>query len=90
MATITVEIDSKWVKILRSPLFLVVGALQGVAFTFAPAFLYMSGKDWFLFRRFEWFIAPFCFASIVIVGWFYLLLGQAIVKQLHAPTRTKL
>ena len=34
----TIEIDSKWVKIVRSPLYWVVAALQGVSITFAPLF----------------------------------------------------
>jgi hypothetical protein len=83
MATAMIEIDSKWVKLIRSPLFWVVGALQGIAFTFAPAFLYLSGKEGFLFHGYEWLVAPFCFASIVIVGWFYLLLGRGIMAQLR-------
>jgi hypothetical protein len=90
MATVTIEIESKWVKIVRSPLFWIVGMLQGVAFTFAPAFLYLSGKEGFLFHGYEWLVAPFCFASIVIVGWFYLLLSRGIMVQLCALTKTKL
>jgi hypothetical protein len=44
MERVTVEIDSTWAKIARSPLYFVIVALQGVSVTFAPLFLYWSGK----------------------------------------------
>jgi len=47
METVTIEIDSKWVKLVRSPLYWIVAALQGVSITFAPLFLYWSGKGIF-------------------------------------------
>ncbi len=44
MEKVTVEIDSTSVKIARSPLYFVIVALQGISVTFAPLFLYWSGK----------------------------------------------
>ncbi len=37
MAKVTIDIDSKWLKIAHSPLYWIVAALQGVSITFAPA-----------------------------------------------------
>jgi hypothetical protein len=44
MERVTVEIDSTSAKIARPPLYFVIVALQGVSVTFAPLFLYWSGK----------------------------------------------
>jgi hypothetical protein len=41
---VTVEVDQKWVSLARSPIYFVVAALAGVSITFAPLFLYWSGK----------------------------------------------
>jgi hypothetical protein len=44
---VTVEIDHKWVRIARSPIYFIVSALAGGSITFAPLFLYLSGKGKF-------------------------------------------
>jgi hypothetical protein len=44
---IAVEVDQKWVSLVRSPLYHVVTSLTGVSVTFAPLFLYLSGKGAF-------------------------------------------
>jgi len=46
----TIEIDSKWVKIVHSPVYWIVMTLQGVSITFAPLFLYWGGKGIFIHR----------------------------------------
>src|SRR5437879_4580267 len=55
--TVTVEIDSSWVKFVRSPAFTVVSALSGVSVSFAPYFLYLSGQGRF-YHGSEWLIVP--------------------------------
>jgi len=40
MDKVTIEINSKWVRIVRSPLYWIVAALQGLSVSFAPLFLY--------------------------------------------------
>jgi hypothetical protein len=85
MDKVTIEIDSKWAKLVRSPLYWVVAALQGVAVTFAPLFLFWSGKGAF-FHGFEWIIVPSCFAVILLVGFFYMLLGNAVIGELRKKT----
>lgn len=82
MDKVTIEIDSKWVKIVRSPLYWIVTALQGVSLTLAPLFLYWSGKGSF-FHGSEWFIVPLCYAVILLVGLFYMLLGSVVVGELR-------
>ena len=82
MDKVTIELDSKWVKIVHSPLYWIVAALQGVSITFAPLFLYWSGKGMF-YNRSEWLIVPSCFAVILFVGFFYILLGGAVIGELR-------
>jgi hypothetical protein len=82
MQKVTVEIDARWVKIVRSPLYWMVATLQGVSISFAPLFLYWSGKGSF-FRGSEWIIVPLCFAVILLVGFFYMLLGSAVIGELR-------
>jgi hypothetical protein len=81
MNKITVEIDSKWQKIVRSPFYYVIAALQGVAITFAPLFLYWCGKGQ-MFHGYEPVIVPFCFAVIFLIPAFYYWLGGAIIREL--------
>jgi len=82
MAKVTIEIDSRWVKIVRSPLYWIVAALQGVSVSFAPLFLYWSGKGMFAHGS-EWLIVPSCFAVILLVGFFYILLGSTVIGELR-------
>jgi len=81
MAKVTIEIDSRWAKVVRSPLYWIVAALQGVSITFAPLFLYWSGKG--MFQGSEWLVVPSCIAVILLVGFFYMLLGSAVVGELR-------
>ena len=82
MPMVAIEIDAKWVKIVRSPLYWIVATLQGVSLTFAPLFLYWSGKGTF-FHGSEWIIVPSCFAVILLVGVFYMLLGSTVISELR-------
>jgi hypothetical protein len=82
MGKVTIEVDSKWVKIVRSPLSWIVAALQGVAVSFAPLFLYFAGKG-LLPHGFDWFAAPLCFAIILLVGFFYMRLGGEVIGELR-------
>ena len=82
MNKVTVQIDSKWQKIIRSPIYYVIAALSGPSISFAPWFLYLSGKGQF-YHGYEWFIVPLCFATIILVPLFYFRLGTAVVKELR-------
>jgi hypothetical protein len=82
MSTVTVEIDSRLVRFVRSSAFTVVAALQGVCVSFAPMFLYWSGQGKF-YRGYEWFVVPLCFAVICLVPLVYFRLGGAVAKELR-------
>lgn len=82
MDKVTIEIDSKWVKIAHSPVYWIVAALQGLSVSFAPLFLYWSGKGMFDHES-ERLIVPSCFAVIFFVGFFYILLGAAVIGELR-------
>jgi len=56
MSIVTVEVDPKWVKFVRSLIFSIVAALQGVAVSFAPLFLYWSGKG----ESYSWLRVVYC------------------------------
>jgi len=82
MSVVTVEIDSRLVRFVRSPIFTVVAGLQGVCVSFAPLFLYWSGQGKF-YHGSEWFVVPLCFAVICLVPPIYFRLGGAVVKELR-------
>jgi hypothetical protein len=82
MSAVTVEIDPMWVKFVRSPAFRIVAALQGVAVSFAPLFLYWCGQGK-PFHDDEWFVMPLCFAVIFFVPLVYFRLGNAVAEELR-------
>jgi hypothetical protein len=82
MDRVTIEIDSRWLRIVHSPIYWIVTALQGVSVSFAPLFLYWSGRGLF-HNGFERIVVPSCFAVILFVGLFYMLLGGAVVGELR-------
>jgi len=82
MDKVSVEIDSRWVKIARCPVYVVIAALQGISVSFVPLFLYWSGRGNY-FNGFEWLVVPLCFAVIFLVSVFYFLLGGPVMWQLR-------
>jgi hypothetical protein len=78
----SVEIDARWAKVLRSPVYFIIVALQGISVTFAPLFLYWSGKGSY-FGGLEWLVVPLCFAVIFLVPGFYFWLGSSVIRQLR-------
>ena len=81
-ATIAIRLDAKWGRILRSPLYFVVSALQGVSCTFAPLFLYWAGQGMFS-HVYERILVPVCFAVIFLVPLFYFRLAREVIRQLR-------
>lgn len=84
MPKTTVEISSKWVAIINSPLMWVMWTLQGVSVSFAPLFLYWSGKGSF-FPEARWITVPVCFAIIYFEGVFFFGLGNLVIRQVREP-----
>jgi hypothetical protein len=83
---VTVEIDEKWVRIARSPIYFIVSALAGVSVTFAPLFLYWSGRGKF-YPSYAEIVVPLCFAVIYCVPIFYFRLGSVVAKELRQDSR---
>jgi hypothetical protein len=81
MSTVSIAIDSRWVTRTRSPLYWAVATLQGVAITFAPLFLFAAGKGGF--HKYDYLVAALCFATILLVGFFYVRLGNEVVRELR-------
>ncbi|MFY9674235.1 MAG: hypothetical protein WB817_00950 [Terriglobales bacterium] len=83
---VLVKINPKWVSLINSPLMWLVWALQGVAISFAPLFLYWSGKGWFLpaERR---FVVPVCFVMIYLEGFFFCGLANHVIGQVRRATQ---
>ena len=81
MSNVTIEINSKWVRVVRSPIYWIVAGLQGVSISFAPLFLYWSGRGYFQGR--QAIVTSLCFAIILGVQLFYFLLGAAVIKELR-------
>jgi hypothetical protein len=79
---VTVEIDSTSAKIARSPLYFVIATLQGVSVTFAPLFLYWSGKGGY-FPGYERIVVPLCFALIFFVPLLHFRLAGPVIKELR-------
>ena len=88
MEKVTIELDVKWRKLTHSPFYFLIAALQGVAVSFAPLFLYWCGKGIF-FPGYEWLVVPACFVVIFIVGMFYFSLGSAVIKELRKSENPK-
>ena len=82
MQRVSIEVDARWVKIVHSPLYWIVALLQGLSVSFAPLFLYWSGAGRF-YHGWEWLIVPSCFAAILFVGLFYMLLGSTVIGELR-------
>jgi len=82
MDRVSVEIDSRWVKIARSPAYIIIVLLQPFSITFAPLFLYWSGRGNY-FNGLEWLVVPLCLAAIYLISSFYFLLGGSVIRQLR-------
>jgi hypothetical protein len=83
---VTVEIDQKWVRLARLPLYYIVSGLTGVSVTFAPLFLSWSGKGTF-YHGYERTIVPLCFVVIYFVPGFYFAIGTAVAKELRTISK---
>jgi hypothetical protein len=79
VGVVTVEIDSRLVKFVRSPAFTVEASLQGVCVSFAPLFLFFSGQG-MSYHGHEWFVVPLCFAVICLVPLVYFRLGAQLSR----------
>ena len=84
--TIAVEINVKWVRRVKSPLFWIVSALTGVSLTFASLWLYWCGQG--KFPEASWWLVPSCFAVIYLVPLFYIKLAGEVIACICRQTAT--
>ena len=82
MDKVTIQIDAKWARRVSSPLYHVANALQGISVSFAPLFIYWCGRGR-IFRGAEGVVLPLCFGTILLVGFFYMSLGVAVIRELR-------
>ena len=82
MDKVTIHLDARWVRVVHSPLYWIVSALQGVSISFAPMFLYWAGKGWFS-GELQWVVVSACVAVIILVPLFFFLLGGAVIGELR-------
>ena len=85
MEQVTIEISVKWGQLVRSPFMFIIAALQGVSISFAPLFLYWSGKGEFYPDK-PWLV-PILFAIAYFVPLFYFFIGGPVVKELRANNK---
>jgi len=83
---VTIDVNSKWAWFARSPFYVIVSALSGVSVSFAPLFLYWSGKGRF-FPGYERVVVPLCFAVVYLVPLFYFVVGQAVANELRRQSK---
>jgi len=87
MESVTIQIGPKWARLARSPVYWVVAALQGVSVTFAPLFLYWSGRGGYSFGS-EWVIVPVCFGVMYVVAIFHIVFSNRVIEELRRPLGT--
>jgi len=80
--TITVQVDAKWLRRVKSPFIIgPIATLTGVSVTFAPLYLLWCGQmD--EFGIVEWISVPLCFLIIYVVPNFYTSLASEVIAQL--------
>ena len=80
MQRVTVEIDDKWIGLVRSPVYWVVAALTGVSITFCPLFLFRLGHEGTGIT--DWRVLV-CFAIIYLVPFVHFRLAAPVMKQVR-------
>jgi hypothetical protein len=88
MGKVMVEVDSKWMKVVHSPLYWIVVMFQGVSLSLAPLFIYFAGKG-MVPHSLGWFVALLCFAIIFLVGFFYMRLGGEVISELRRTPKAE-
>jgi hypothetical protein len=82
---VTIEIDAKWVRRVKSPFYWAISALTGVSITFAPLFLYRYGQN-----GSETWKVLICFAVIYLVPLFYIDLAHEVITSIYRQTAAPL
>ena len=88
MGKVMIEVDSKWMKVVHSPLYWIVVTFQGVSVSIAPLFIYFAGKG-MVPHSLGWLVALLCFAIIFLVGFFYMRLGSEVISELRKTSKAE-
>ena len=80
--TVTVQVDAKWLRRVKTPIIIwPIASLTGVSVSFAPLYLLWCGQmD--EFGIVEWIGVPLCFVLIYVVPGFYMSLASEVMAQL--------
>jgi cobalamin synthase len=79
---VTVKVDAKWKRRVKSPIIIgPVATFTGAAITFAPLYLFSCGQAE-EFGILEWFAVPLCFLVIYFVPLFYMSLASEVIAEL--------
>lgn len=79
---VTVKVDAKWRRRVKSPVIMgPIATLTGVSLTFAPLCLFWCGQA-DEFGVFEWIAVPLCFLVIYLVPGFYMSLASEVMAEL--------
>jgi len=84
MESVTIQIGATRARLARSPVYWIIAALQGVSVTFAPLFLYWSGRGGYSFGS-EWVILPLCFGVMYLVAIFHFPFSNRVIEELRRP-----
>lgn len=87
MERMAIEVDEKWARTVRSPMYWVVSALTGVSVTFCPLFLFL-----FLFGRegtsmTDWRVL-ICLAIGYLIPFVHFRLAAPVMKQIRRISKT--
>jgi hypothetical protein len=87
--SVTVKVDAKWLRRVKSPFILLpIAALGGVSQTFAPLYLFWCGQIQG-FGIFEWIVVTLCFLIIYLVPGFYMSLASEVIAELLKANATQ-
>jgi hypothetical protein len=91
MEKVTIRLRSRQRRWVQSRAFSFIAMWRGVAASFAPLFLYASGRESFLTLGptwvHEWIVVPLCFLIILAVQWTYQRLADPVIEALHEQSR---
>jgi hypothetical protein len=80
--TVTVQVDAKWLRRVKSPIIMTpIAAMTGVSVSFAPLYLLWCGQL-AEFGYSEWIGIPIALFVINVVPGFYMGLASEVIAQL--------
>lgn len=87
MEKVSVEIDARWIRRINSKGFGIISALQGVAITFCPLYIYFAGTMGILQDHplLKWIVLIASFATIYVVGLVHIKIATEMVTALRKP-----